>query len=117
MTAPSWLLMTAPSWSAMTDDMYCAVAAVRAVAGLPPVPATDPAAIAATCDPKIQRLPAAIKREVDRSPTLRPDQTEKLRGLLPYPYADDDSTLSKQKDRIAALLRPVSASSDLPPAA
>jgi hypothetical protein len=70
----------------MTPEMYATVAAIRAVRGLPPVAKTDPAAIAISVDPRAQRLAAAIKREVDRSPPLSPDQIEELRGLLPYPY-------------------------------
>lgn len=77
----------------MTPEMYSTVAAIRAVRGLPPVAKTDPAAIAISVDPRAQRLAAAIKQEVDRSPplsaALSADQIEKLRGLLPYPYPAD----------------------------
>lgn len=40
---------------------------------------------------KAEQLAAWIKREVDRSPPLSPDQIEKLRGLLPYPYPADSA--------------------------
>lgn len=78
----------------MTPEMYATVAAIRAVRGLPPVAKTDPAAL--RLDARAQRLAAAIKREVDRSPplsaALSADQIEKLRGLLPYPTPADSTT-------------------------
>lgn len=52
------------------------MAAIRAAQGLPPVAMTDPVAIAAGHDPRAQRLAAAIKREVDRSPPLSGEQIE-----------------------------------------
>jgi hypothetical protein len=75
----------------MTPEMYAYVAATRAVRGLPPIAKTDPAAIALSLDPHAQRLAAAIKKEVDRSPPLSPDQIEELRGLLPYPTPADST--------------------------
>jgi hypothetical protein len=71
----------------MTSEMYATVAAIRAVRGLPPVAKTDPAAL--RLDASAQRLAAAIKREVDRSPPFSADQIEELRGLLPYPTPAD----------------------------
>jgi hypothetical protein len=75
-----------PSWSPVTPELRAYVAATRAAQGLPQAAMTDPAAVTLSRDPRIQRLTAAIKREVDRSPRLSPEQIERLRGLLPFPH-------------------------------
>lgn len=72
-------------------ELYIAVAAVRSIAGLPVVAATDPAAIAASHDPKVQRLAAAVQRQTDHTCSLSPEQIEKLRGFLPYPHDDSSA--------------------------
>jgi hypothetical protein len=43
-------------------------------------------------DHRTGRMAAAIKREVDRASPLSAEQIETLRGLLPYPRADDSFT-------------------------
>lgn len=68
---------TPPPGGELHAELYAAVSAVRAVEGLPAVAASDPAVIAATRDPKVLRVVAAIKRYVDdRSRPSSPDEEE-----------------------------------------
>jgi hypothetical protein len=46
----------------------------------------DPAVIDATRDLAAERLAEHVRRVVAAAPPLTPEQIDRLRGLLPYPY-------------------------------
>jgi hypothetical protein len=74
----------------MTPELYACIAAERIVAGLPVLPKTHPAVIAAAQDPELQRRAAVIKRKVAQMPALTAEQIEELRGLLPVPRSEGE---------------------------